>query len=224
LTYWLLYFRKLFVYLLSSTRVADGSVEPPHRHVGSSEINYVMATAPAIRIAALALLAWAGLLGGCATPAASEAMIPETASTEKTHPYSVNVHVTGGRATEPIGQPQIANEAFTEAITETLVKTETFAKVKKTKAANFRLSVIIFNVQQPSSSSSGGSASVTMETGWTLTNLLTGEIVWQEALRSTYTAASDSDITFTGRLKKAMEGVAKDNIKQGVTEIARLSL
>jgi len=83
--------------------------------------------------------------------------------------------------------------------------------------------VIIFNVQQPSSSS-GGSASVTMETGWTLTNLLTGDIVWQKALRSTYTAASNSELTFTGRLKRAMEGAAKDNIKQGVTEIARLSL
>ena len=211
------------MYLLTSTGVVDGSATPPHRYIGSGEKTSLMATAPAIRIAALALLAWAGLLGGCATPAASEAMIPETASAEKTHPYSVNVDVTGGRATEPIGQPQIANEAFTEAITETLIKTKTFAKVKETKAGNYRLSVIIFNVQQPSSSS-GGSASVTMETGWTLTNLLTGEIVWQKALRSTYTAASNSELTFTGRLKRAMEGAAKDNIKQGVTEIARLSL
>jgi len=211
------------VYLLSSTGALDGSVELPHRHIVSGEKTSLMATAPAIRIAALTLLAWAGLLGGCATPAASEAMIPETASIENTHPYSVNVDVTGGRATEPIGQPQIANEAFTEAITETLIKTKAFAKVKKKKAGNYRLSVIIFNVEQPSSSS-GGSASVTLETGWTLTNLLTGEIVWQTALRSTYTAASNSDLTFTGRLKKAMEGAAKDNIKQGVTEITRLSL
>lgn len=211
------------MYLLPRTGALDGSVELPHHHLGSGEKTSLMATAPAIRIAALALLAWAGLLGGCATPAASDAMIPETASVEKTHPYSVNVDVTGGRATEPIGQPQIANEAFTEAITETLIKTKTFAKVKKNKAGNYRLSVIIFNVQQPSSSS-GGSASVTVETGWTLTNLLTGDIVWQTALRSTYIAASDSDLTFTGRLKRAVEGAAKDNIKQGVTEIARLNL
>jgi hypothetical protein len=63
-----------------------------------------------------------------------------------------------------------------------------------------------------------------METGWTLTNRLTGEIVWQKALRSTYTASGDSDVTFVGRLKKATEGAAKDNIKQGVTEISRLNL
>lgn len=182
-----------------------------------------MTTAREIRLAALVLLAWTCLLGGCATPAVSEAMIPETASVEKTHPYSVNVEVTGGRATEPIGTPQIANDAFDEAITETLVKAKTFAKVQDNKAGNYELSVIIFNVQQPSPSS-GGSASVTMETGWTLTNRLTGEIVWQQALRSTYTASSDSDITFIGRLRKATEGAAKDNIKQGVTEIARLNL
>ena len=188
-----------------------------------NETIYVMTTARGIRLAALVLLAWTCLLGGCATPAVSEAMIPETASVEKTHPYSINVEVTGGRATEPIGTPQIANDAFDEAITETLIKAKTFAKVQDSKAGNYELRVIIFNVQQPSSSSVG-SAAVTIETGWTLTNRLTGQIVWQQALRSTYTASSNSDITFIGRLRKATEGAAKDNIKQGVTEIARLDL
>ncbi len=180
-----------------------------------------MTTAAGIHLATLALLALTGLLGGCAVPAVSEAMIPETASIEKTHRYSVNVEVTGGRATEPTGTPQSANDAFDEAITETLIKTKTFAKVQNDSFGNYELNVIIFNVQHPSS---GGSASVTMETGWTLTNRLTGKIVWQKALRSTYTASADSDITFVGRLKKATEGAAKDNIKQGVTEIARLDL
>ena len=196
-------------------------MERPHRHIGSDETIVVMTTVRGIRLTALVLLSWTCLLSGCATPAVSEAMIPETASIEKTHPYSVNVEVTGGRATEPTGTPQIANNAFDKAITETLIKAKTFAKVQDNKAGNYELSVIIFDVQQPSS---GGSASVTMETGWTLTNRLTGEVVWQQALRSTYTASSDSDITFVGRLKKATEGAAKDNIKQGVTEIARLNL
>ncbi len=196
-------------------------MERPHRHIGSDETIVVMTTVRGIRLTALVLLSWACLLSGCATPAVSEAMIPETASIEKTHPYSVNVEVTGGRATEPTGTPQIANDAFDEAITETLIKAKTFAKVNDNKAGNYELRVIIFSVQQPSS---GATASVTMETGWTLTNRLTGEVVWQQALRSTYTASSDSDITFVGRLKKATEGAAKDNIKQGVTEIARLNL
>jgi hypothetical protein len=173
-------------------------------------------------VVTLALLAIAALLGGCAVPAASRAMIPETAAIEKTHPYTVNVQVTGGRATKPTGTPQISNDNFDEAITETLIKTRTFAKVQDEKAGNFVLDVIIFDVQQPSSS--GGAASVTLETGWTLTNRLTGEVVWQKALRATYTASSDSDVTFVGRLKKATEGAAKDTIKQGVTEIARLDL
>lgn len=180
-----------------------------------------MTTAREIRLAALLLLPWTCLLGGCATPAVSEAMIPETANIEKTHPYSVNVDVTGGRATEPTGTPQISNNNFDEAITETLIKTKTFAKVHSEKSGNYELSVIIFDVQQPTT---GNTASVTLETGWTLTNRLTGDVVWQKALRSTYTASSDSDLTFIGRLKKATEGAAKDTIKQGVTEIARLDL
>lgn len=173
------------------------------------------------RPAVLAVLAGYLILGGCATPATTEAMIPETASVEKTHPYSINVEVTGGRATEPTGTPQIANDAFDDAITETLEKTKAFARVHDGKTGNYELSVIIFNVQHPSS---GESAKVTIETGWTLTNRLTGKIVWQQALRSTYTASSGSDITPVGRLRKATEGAAKDNIKQGVTEITRLDL
>lgn len=173
------------------------------------------------RLAALGLLAVCLSLGGCATPAVSEAMIPETASVEKTHPYSVNVEVTGGRATDPTGTPQIANEAFGDAITETLEKTKAFARIHDEKTGNYLLSVIIFNVEHPPS---GNSATVNLETGWTLTNRLTGEIVWQKALRSTYTAAAGSDITPVGRLRKATEGAAKDTIKQGVTEITRLEL
>lgn len=173
-----------------------------------------------IRLTVLVLVGCWGL-GGCAVGADAGAMIPETVNVEKTHPYSVNVEVTGGRATEPTGMPQIANEAFDEAITQTLIKAATFAKVQEDKSGSYELDVIIFDVQHPSF---GDSASVTIETGWTLTNQLTGEIVWQKALRSTYTASMDSDITFTGRLKKATEGAAKDNIKQGVTEITRLNL
>ena len=173
------------------------------------------------RLAALLLLAGPLLASGCATPAVSEAMIPETANVEKTHPYSVNVEVTGGRATEPTGMPQIANEAFDEAITETLEKTRAFARIHDDKTGNYELSVIIFDVRHPASYDS---ATVTIETGWTLTNRLTGEIVWQKALRSTYTASIDSDLTAVGRMRKATEGAAKDTIKQGVTEITRLDL
>ena len=93
--------------------------------------------------------------------------------------------------------------------------------MQEKRSGNYELSVIIFDVQQPSS---GTTASVTVETGWTLTNRLSGDIVWQKALRSTYTASSDSDVTFVGRLKIATEGAAKDTIKQGVTEISRLDL
>jgi len=148
-------------------------------------------------------------------------MVPETATVEKTHRNSVDVVVTGGRATEPTGTPQISNESFDEAITETLKKVKAFARVEDGNVGNYGLEVIIFNVHQAGSQ---GAASVTLETGWTLTNRLSGEVVWQHALRSTYTAAADTDITFVGRLRKATEGAAKDTIKQGVTEITRLNL
>ncbi len=189
--------------------------------MGVHKLDCTMRSGGRIGVVVLALAVCAGAVGGCATGAVAEAMIPETVSVEKTHPYSVDVEVTGGRATEPTGTPQIANDAFDEAITQSLIKARTFAKVQDDESGNYELNVIIFKVQHPSS---GDSASVTMETGWTLTNRLTGKIAWQKALRSTYTASADSDLTFTGRLKKATEGAAKDNIKQGVTEISRLDL
>lgn len=174
-----------------------------------------------IRVELAMLICCGAVLGACATPAATTAMIPETAAIEKTHPYSANVEVTGGRATDPIGTPQISNESFDQAITKTLIEAKTFAKVQTKKSGNYELNVIIFDVQHPPV---GETASVTLETGWTLTNRLTGEVVWQKALRSTYTASDTSDITHVGRLRKATEGAAKDTIKQGVTEIGRLDL
>jgi hypothetical protein len=161
----------------------------------------------------------AALVTGCAMPAASSSMIPDTNTEGKTHPYSVSIEVTGGRATESTGTPQVSNEAFREALAATLSRSRLFAHVIEEKVADLEMNVIIFSIDQPAT---GMSVAVTMEAGWTLTKRSSGEIVWQKVVRSAYTASGGSAVTFTSRLRLATEGAARENISNAVSEISEL--
>lgn len=175
---------------------------------------------PSLARLAVLVVSSATLATGCATPAASSGMIPES-DKGKTHPYSVSIEVTGGRATETTGTPQVSNEAFREALTKTLAGARLFAHVIEAKVADYEMNVIIFDIEQPDS---GMSVDVSMEAGWTLTKRNSGEIAWQKVVRTAYTASGGSALTFTSRLRLATEGAARENIRQAVSEISKLEL
>ena len=60
--------------------------------------------------------ACAALLGGCATGASHEAMVPPTVTAVNKHPQSVSVEVSGGQETDAMGKPQVANESFVQSL------------------------------------------------------------------------------------------------------------
>ena len=95
----------------------------------------------------LAVLAVLGIISGCASPAVSTAMIPAVMDVGKTHPHSVNVVVTGGQETTAMRASQISNEAFKEAIVDSLMKSRAFAQVVETSAADYNLHVSIFSIE-----------------------------------------------------------------------------
>lgn len=173
---------------------------------------------------AIPILAWAGLTSGCATPAVWTAMVPETTVNENNHPYSIAIEVTGGRATESTGTPQVSNGAFRQALSETLTKSRLFAQVIEDRVADYRLEVIIFDIEQPPPGNPEDRLTVTMEAGWTLTHKDTGEATWQKVIRSNYTASMRAALTYIFRLRLATEGAAKENISAGVTELSGLEL
>ena len=162
------------------------------------------------------------LLAGCATPASKEAMVPPTVTVAKKHPQSVSVEVTGGQQTDAMGKSQISNEDFAQALEQAITQSQTFASVMKGAGGqNYRLSVVIVSLDQPSF---GLTFNVKMEAGWTLKRADTGATVWQESIRSESTAGPSDAFAAVARLRMATEGAARNNISQGLSKISQLSL
>jgi hypothetical protein len=168
---------------------------------------------------ALALLVAAGILGGCATPATHEGMIPTEYDAPTRHSQTVSVTVGGGQETSSMGKSQISDEALTKALVEAITKSQVFSKVIEGKGGNYDLNVSIISMEQPTF---GLDFTVKMEAGWTLKNASTGAVVWQKAIKSQHTATTSDAFAAVTRLRLANEGAARNNIKQGLAEISRL--
>ena len=169
----------------------------------------------------LALCMCVAVLGGCATGASHEAMVPTSVTAAKMHPKSVSIEVTGGQPTDALGKPQISNESFAQALERAITQSQTFSGVIKGSGQDYRLSVVIVGLDQPTM---GFSFTVKMEAGWTLRRADTGAIVWQESIRSQYTAGVGEAFSGVTRLRMATEGAARNNIAEGLNKISRLTL
>ncbi len=162
-----------------------------------------------------------GLLGGCASPATPAGIVPTTFDVTARHAASVSVAVTGGRSTGDLDAPQISNEAFAEALTGAIERSGVFSSVADGSRADYRLAVQIFRVQPPLM---GFAMRANMEVGWTLLKTATNKMLWQQSIASDFTATTSDAIVGATRSRMAVEGAARENIKQGVAALSRLPL
>lgn len=171
-----------------------------------------------------ALLAVSGfvvLMSGCATPATYQGMIPATFETAAKHPHSVSVNVSGGQETNPMWKSQVSDVTFSQALVESITKSQVFTRVIEGTGGDYLLTVVLVSMEQPSF---GASFTVKMEAGWSLKRATTGAVVWQESVRSSHTATVGDAFVGVERLRLATEGAAKNNIKQGLGKISGLKL
>jgi len=169
----------------------------------------------------LLLCVYLAVLGGCATPATYEGMVPADFTPAKKHPQTVSVAVSGGKETESTGKAQISDATFSQALVESITKSQTFSRVVEGKGGNYLLSVILSELEQPSF---GFTFTVKMEAGWTLRRMDGGKIVWQESIRSEGTATTSDAFAAVTRLRMATEFAAKNNIAAGLAKISQLNL
>ena len=167
------------------------------------------------------LLMIVSVLAGCATPATFEGMVPDSYEIIKKRPDSVSVKVTGGQETSAMWKTQISNDAFAQALVEAIGKSQTFSKVIQGSGADYLLTVNLFSMEQPTF---GGAFTVKMEAGWALKRADSGATVWQEAIRSEYTATMGEAFVGSKRLRLATEGAARKNIAEGLAKISKLNL
>jgi hypothetical protein len=169
----------------------------------------------------LAFGACVALLGGCAAPATYQGMVPTSPDVSKRHPQTVSVEVRGGKETAALGTPQISDAAFAQALAESIARSQLFSRVVQGPGGSHLLSVVLFSMEQPSF---GFSLTVKIEAGWTLKRTDTGATVWQESIRSQYTAPGSEGLVAAERLRLATEGAARNNISEGLARISKLSL
>jgi hypothetical protein len=152
------------------------------------------------------------LLQTCAMPATFTGMVPASFEIAKKHPQSVRIRVTGGQEDEASGRPHIPNDAFTQALIHSILRSQIFARVvdSQSKGEDYLLTVTLFSMDMRIFGHT-----VSLEAGWTLQRGGTGTIAWQESIVSEFNDAN---------VRLATEGAARNNIVQGLAKMSRLNL
>ena len=175
----------------------------------------------ATRYLALACaLAVAALLGGCAAPATSVGMTAVPTTPAHQIGGDVSVAVSGGSQTSSTGGSQISDEAFAQALRDSIQQSGLFAKVSPS-GARYQLTAFIGKVDQPMV---GFSMTVKMDVNYKLVDAQSGATVWSKVIDSQYTARPGDAFAGVKRLRLANEGAARDNIQQAIGAMAALKL
>jgi hypothetical protein len=161
------------------------------------------------------------VLSGCASPASKEAVVVHDIQIAKHHQSTVSVITQGGGETESIGIPNISNADLKAAIEESIVESGLFSQVIQGNGSDYILSVNIINMTKPMF---GLSFTVRMEAAWSLVNKNTKQVAMRESITSSYTATVGQAFAAVKRLRLAVEGATRENIKSGLIKISRLRL
>jgi hypothetical protein len=163
----------------------------------------------------------AASLTGCATASKPESMVPATiVAATRTSTSDISVLVAGGKETSKMGASQISDDAFAQALRDSITKAALFKAVAP-NGGRYKLSAFIGKVDQPTM---GFSMTVKMEVSYTLVDTQSGATVWSKNIPSTYTAKAGEAFAGVTRLRLANEGAAKDNIQQAITALSALEL
>ena len=171
-------------------------------------------------VIAVALLADASFLTGCATASKSDAMVAPAVAVTHTSSSDVSVAVSGGKETTKMGASQISDDAFAQALRDSITKAGLFKAVADT-GGRYKLSAFIGKVDQPMM---GFSMTVKMEVSYSLIDTASGKTVWTKNIASEHTAKPSEAFAGVTRLRLANEGAAKDNIQQALTELSTMQL
>lgn len=162
-----------------------------------------------------------GGVSGCASPAKSTGMTVRDVKIQKQHPYSVKIVVEGGSSTDPLGFTPVSNEAFAEAVANSIIRLKLFSEVRNDGGGDYLLSIQIFSIEQQPI---GFNMTTYVEVGWNLVDVVTGKRVMRKVINSSYTATVGEAFAGVKRIRLATEGAVRKNIEEGIQEIAKLDL
>lgn len=167
-----------------------------------------------INVLTLAVTVTAAIvLAGCSTPCQPQAMVGQSLPRASTTHDSVIVTVD---STVP-ARNLLVGKNFSEALVESLHKTDLFKSVENSGNAVFRLETTIEDLAQPAQ---GFNMTVQLEVDWKLIRISDSHVLWHEKIHSTYTARLGAAFAGWTRMRIATEGAARKNIEEGLEKLA----
>lgn len=158
-------------------------------------------------------------LGGCASPANRQAMIPSAIQAQKALGDSVRVQTAGGSETGSMDSSNVADADLKAAIESALTDARLFKQVILQGNSEYELSVRITSLRKPLV---GFAFTVDMEAAWSLVRVSDRKPVFQKSVVSSYTAGMSEAFVGVTRLRMAVEGAARENIAQGIRALSSL--
>lgn len=149
-------------------------------------------------------------------------MIPMEVSTERRVGDSVCIYVTGGldeTVRNPLGLPYLPKESFAKAVDMALVKAGLFSGVVEcNEDPQYQLDLFLAHAEGKPGASIFNSSPAVVVAHWKLIDRKNGQILVDEQITGSFVLPPCADVT---RSRQALEGAARDNIKQGLAQIAQ---
>ena len=164
------------------------------------------------------ILSAALCLTACATASQPGAMVPEVtnaniiSSGSKLNQSVSMGTVDGGKDTNPLWTSQVSNEDFAQALEQSLAAHAMLA----TDNATYRLDAEMVELKQPFA---GLDLTVTSTVKYTLTNVDTNIVVYENTVEEAYAAKFGDALVAAKRLQLANEGSIKSNISALLSDI-----
>jgi hypothetical protein len=169
------------------------------------------------RAGLLGLTAAAALALGCASPARPLGMKPDLAGHFAPEPAgTVNIEVSGGQETFPMGRSKISNRGFTEALAAALEESGLLYTVVD-RAGDYQIDVRIQELQQPHFA---WTMAVRLVTSWSVHRSGKREPIWTETIETLHGEPFPVEFWGIKRLRLANEGAARSNIEKAIVELA----
>ena len=155
---------------------------------------------------------------GCAVRPAK--MVPDSFNISGKLPYTVRVHgVVGGKETHLPRDSLISSSAFTQALTESILKSGMFKGVVRGEGADYLLNVVILDYNQPWI---GIDFNINVETSWKLFKSGEANPIWSDTISTSYKTTLWKALFAAERLQKANEGAVRANIQEGIKRLSMI--
>ncbi len=166
------------------------------------------------------LILYGLILFVCGCAARVNKMIPANFDISNKIPYTVRVEgAVGGKETQLRQDSLISSSAFTQALTESILKAGVFKGVVRGEGADYLLNVVILDYNQPWL---GIDFNINVETSWTLFKSGQANPIWSDTITTSYKTTLWKALFAAERLQKANEGAVRANIREGIKHLSNI--